>query len=164
MSLPLSWVNKIFEKLAIVYGQAFLARWRDIDLALVKADWAHELGGFEQRAHAIAHALANLPTDSPPSVLQFRALCRRAPDPVTPRLAPPQIDPQIKESALAAVNRTLATAAQQRDRCFDDGKAWARRIVAAHEGGALVGHAAVAYARAALASSAPSRGQAAAEA
>ena len=97
MSLPLPWVDRIFEKLTLVYGQAFLARWRDLDLDAVKADWAHELDGFERHPKAIAHALQALPPEKPPTVLQFRELARRAPLPLgypfTPRIfasaAPP---------------------------------------------------------------------------
>jgi hypothetical protein len=80
MSLPAAWVDRIFEKLSLVYGQSFLRRWDGIDLAAVKADWAHELRGFAQAPNAIAHGLAHLPTEGQaPTVLQFRQLCVRAP-------------------------------------------------------------------------------------
>ena len=92
MSLPLPWVDRIFEKLTLVYGQAFLARWRDLDLDAVKHDWAHELDGFERHPKAIAHALQALPPEKPPTVLQFRELARRAPLPELPRLESPPAD------------------------------------------------------------------------
>ena len=79
MSLPAAWVDRIFEKLTLVYGQAFLRRWDGLDLTAVKADWAHELRGFAQAPNAVAHGLAHLPTEGqPPTVLQFRQLCVRA--------------------------------------------------------------------------------------
>lgn len=124
MALPLPWVDRIFEKLALVYGQAFLARWRDLDLDAVKADWAHELAGFEQHPQAIAHALQSLPPEKPPTVLQFRELARRAPLPELPRLESPPADPQRVASELARLATARTTAAQAVDH-----RAWARRIL-----------------------------------
>lgn len=96
MALPLPWVDRIFEKLALVYGQAFLARWRDLDLDAVKADWAHELAGFEKHPEAIAYGLKNLPVDRPPNVLQFRAMCRKSPPPVFKALPAPAASEESK--------------------------------------------------------------------
>jgi hypothetical protein len=124
MALPLPWVDRIFEKLALVYGQAFLARWRDLDLDAVKADWAHELAGFEQHPQAIAHALQALPPEKPPTVLQFRELARRAPLPELPRLASPPADAERVAAELAKLATVRATAAQAVDH-----RAWARRIL-----------------------------------
>lgn len=78
MSLPEAWVEKVFTKLSLVYGHQFLSRWDGLDLAHVKADWAHELAAYQQAPQAIAFALENLP-QKPPTVLEFRALCQRAP-------------------------------------------------------------------------------------
>lgn len=124
MALPLPWVDRIFEKLALVYGQAFLARWRDLDLDAVKADWAHELAGFEQHPQAIAHALQSLPPEKPPTVLQFRELARRAPLPELPRLASPPADAERVAAELAKLATVRTTAAQAVDH-----RAWARRIL-----------------------------------
>jgi len=124
MALPLPWVDRIFEKLALVYGQAFLARWRDLDLDAVKADWAHELAGFEQHPQAIAHALQSLPPEKPPTVLQFRELARRAPLPELPRLESPPADAERVAAELAKLATVRTTAAQAVDH-----RAWARRIL-----------------------------------
>ena len=124
MSLPLPWVDRIFEKLTLVYGQAFLARWRDLDLDAVKADWAHELDGFERHPKAIAHALQALPPEKPPTVLQFRELARRAPLPELPRLAGPPADAGRVAAELAKLATVRTTAAQAVDH-----RAWARRIL-----------------------------------
>ena len=69
MSLPSPWVDRIFDKLTLTYGQAFLRRWQDIDMGAVKSDWAHELAGFAQHPRAIAWALDNLYPEKPPTVL-----------------------------------------------------------------------------------------------
>lgn len=78
MAMPSSWVDKIFQKLTLTYGRDFLGRWEGVPLEEVKADWAHELDGYENAPHAIHYALKNLPP-KPPTVLDFRALCQKAP-------------------------------------------------------------------------------------
>lgn len=79
MLLPESWVDALFAKLSMRYGVAFMRQWPDADPAIIKADWAEVLGGFKQHPECIKHALDNLPTDKPPTALQFRAMCRAAP-------------------------------------------------------------------------------------
>ena len=79
MSLPSSWVEPIFTKLTLIYGQQFLRRWQDLDLDAVKADWAHELDGLDKSPKRIAYALQNLPPEKPPTVLEFRAICWKMP-------------------------------------------------------------------------------------
>ena len=88
MSLPDSWVDRIFDKLTLVYGHQFLSRWDGIEIADVKADWAHELRGFAQNPGAIAYGLEHLPQGKAPTVLEFRAICNgpHAPQP-EPHLA-----------------------------------------------------------------------------
>lgn len=92
MSLPPQWVDRIFEKLTLVYGRDFLRRWDGIPIDDVKADWARELAGFAQLPESIAHALKNLPRDDPPNVYQFRDLCRRAPPKQMLRIEAPRPD------------------------------------------------------------------------
>lgn len=88
MSLPASWVDRIFEKLTVWYGQPFLRQWDGMDLSLVKVDWAYELAGFKDHAYAIQYALSNLP-ERPLNVGQFRVIARAAPAPDVPRLPEP---------------------------------------------------------------------------
>ena len=146
MALPLPWVDRIFEKLALVYGQAFLARWRDLDLDAVKADWAHELAGFEQHPQAIAHALQSLPPEKPPTVLQFRELARRAPLPELPRLASPPADAERVAAELAK----LATVRTSPGPASSDPRGWARRICECHQRGERVNRTVLYMARQAL--------------
>jgi hypothetical protein len=81
MSLPMPWVERIFTKLTMIYGREFLGRWEGLNIDEVKADWAHELAGFKDHPECIAHALKNMPDGiKPPTVLEFRAICRKAPD------------------------------------------------------------------------------------
>lgn len=102
MSLPAPWVNRIFDKLTLVYGHHFIGRWSGMDLDTVKADWGKELDGMERHPEAIRHALQHLPSEKPPTVLQFRDLCRQAPLP-TPMALQNNVkaDPERIAEALA---------------------------------------------------------------
>lgn len=148
MSLPLPWVDRIFEKLTLCYGQSFLARWRDIDLGRVKSDWCFELSGYENAPSAIAFALSNLPPDHPPTVLQFKALCRQAPAADTPRLPEPKADPQRVKAEMAKLADLRKVSAA--DSSAHEPKAWARRIIDRHAHGAKINRSALQMARDAL--------------
>lgn len=147
MSLPTAWIDRIFDKLTLVYGQAFLRRWQDIDLNAVKSDWAHELAGFAQHPRAIAYALENLPADKPPTVLDFRAMARRVPASEVPKLEAPKADPE----RIAAELRKLAPLVRPRAGPVDR-LAWARRIVARADDGERLAIGTLSIAKAALAS------------
>jgi hypothetical protein len=86
MSLPDAWVDRIFDKMNLTYGHQFLARWDGITVEKVKADWAHELRGFQQNPSAITYGLQHLPPGKPPTVLEFRVICN---SPQAPRPDPP---------------------------------------------------------------------------
>lgn len=144
MSLPVSWVDRIFDKLTLTYGQSFLRRWSDIDLNAVKSDWAHELSGFEAHPKAIAWALQNLPPDSPPTVLQFKFLARRAPPDELPRLDAPKADPERVAAELAKLAPLKET---PKIRPSTD---WARRIVERAEAGEILAPLTLKLARDAL--------------
>lgn len=145
MSLPLPWVDKIFSKMALVYGRDFINRWEGLELSDVKTDWGHELAGFENWPEAIAHALSNLPPDRAPTVLQFRDLARKAPKPDRPALPEPVANPE----RVAAELRKLAPILKKADGPYDH-KAWARRIVASHDAGQMVRPISLRFAREAL--------------
>lgn len=143
MSLPAPWVDRIFDKLTLTYGQAFLRRWQDIDLNAVKSDWAHEMAGFAQQPNAIAYGLQNLPADKPPTVLEFRALCRRSPVQDAPRI---EQSPAGRERVAAE----LAKLAPVIRRAPADSRDWARRLVARHEAGEKLTRTQISMARDAL--------------
>lgn len=91
MSLPAAWVDHLFAKLATRYGAEFSGKYRDIDPALVKADWAEVLNGLS--GDAIALGLRSLPNDKAPNAMQFRALCFiSAPPAFAPALPAPKAD------------------------------------------------------------------------
>lgn len=128
MSLPSPWVDRIFDKLTLVYGQAFLRRWQDLDIEAVKTDWAHELSGLQQSPRAITYALQNLPPEKPPTVLEFRAICRRTPPEVFVALPAAKLDPdRLAEHAATARRRMPKHAPGNKD--------WAHRIINRHVAG-----------------------------
>jgi hypothetical protein len=111
MSLPMPWIDKIFEKLTLTYGREFVSRWDNcgIPIADVKADWAHELDGFENHAYCIKHALSNLNPDKAPTVLQFKALCQKAPPPIFKSLPQPKPDPNRVKAEIAKLKSKFTT-------------------------------------------------------
>ncbi len=107
-TLPLAWVEKVFRKLTVVYGRDFMARWEGQEINDVIEDWAEELAGFVNWPEAIAWALKNLPDSKPPTVLEFRALCFKAPKPERLALPEPAADPVFAKQVLGQVSRKPA--------------------------------------------------------
>lgn len=123
-------VNRLFDRLTATYGRDFTGRWEGLDAKAVKSSWAHELEACGQCLHVIAWALENLP-EKPPNVIEFRALCRRAPATELPRLEAPPADP----ARLAAELTKLRSV---RDASVGAGTArggWAQAIVARVQAG-----------------------------
>lgn len=98
MPLPASWVDSLFARLSVRYGDAWMRKWDGLDLVAVKADWAVELGAMSPEA--ISYALDNLPTDRPPATAAaFRSLATNR-----PRHQPPQLPaPKASDAVVAEV-------------------------------------------------------------
>jgi hypothetical protein len=126
--LPIEWIEKIFQRLTLVYGRDFLDRWKGIPLADVKADWANTLTGFHAQPECIAFALTSLPEGKAPTALEFRAICRKAPQPQHQALAAPAVNP-------AVVQAQLAKASNLRQLQRPGSKDWARRLLDQHSAG-----------------------------
>lgn len=92
MSLPSAWVDRLFARMAVVYGSSWLRMWEGMDIETVKAAWGEELSRYQQNPDAIRYGLEHMPPDRPPTLLQFRELCNKRPDPVFKALPPPEID------------------------------------------------------------------------
>ena len=142
MSLPHDWVNSIFDKLTLVYGQAFLRRWQDLDMGKVKADWAHELAALERSPKSIAYALQNLPTEKPPTVLEFRKIAWAMPAADMPQIERNRASPEAIAKAMQGVTGTRGSGGDMKD--------WARKILARHAQGDRVLPYSLRLARAAL--------------
>jgi len=125
MSLPLRWVEKIFQKLSLVYGRDFLGRWEGIPIEDVKADWSHELSGFEAHPEAIKHALLSINPAKPPTVLEFRNLAANAPKMAAIELPPLPVDKVFRQSLVAQISPPVQHGM----------KDWAYRLQARHAAG-----------------------------
>jgi hypothetical protein len=145
MSLPLKAIDRLFERLALTYGNDWANRWNGLDEMAVKSQWAHELSAFDGRLEALAWALENLPPRAP-NVIEFKQLCRTAPAPQVPKLPEPKADPERLKAELAKLGqlraKTVATTV--------DHKSWARRIIGRYEGGEKLNPTTLRFAREAL--------------
>lgn len=116
--LPPAWVDKIFERMLVRYGSAWLRMWEGIDMAAVKEDWANELGGFIAYPENLAYGISKLPPDRPPTVQQFAAICNRSPPPpAPPMLEAPKADPVVVQKVKEAFTQKA-----------ESPTAWAQRL------------------------------------
>jgi hypothetical protein len=127
MSLPIPWVDKIFQKLTLTYGRDFLNRWEGVPIEDVKEDWAHELRGFQQNPSAIAYGLQNCLNGKPPTVHDFKAICIRRPETVL-TLPEPFANP---EKVAAELKKLESVKLIQRT----DHRAWAKNLKKRHDSG-----------------------------
>jgi hypothetical protein len=82
---PPRWVGKIFGEMRATYGSAFDRQWEcpaGVDVLAhmhsVMLHWARALERFKPHPAAFRYALDNLPA-FPPNLVEFVALCNRAP-------------------------------------------------------------------------------------
>jgi hypothetical protein len=70
------WIERIFLRLATIYGTEFTKKWGEVDPDTLKAEWARALGGFE--AQDIGAALTECRAQpKAPNLPEFSAMCRR---------------------------------------------------------------------------------------
>jgi hypothetical protein len=146
ISLPVKAIDRLFERLSATYGAAWTRQLADAPINDVKSAWAHELAGFAGHLEALAWGLENLP-ERCPNVIEFRNLCRRAPEKEVPRLPEPKANPERLKAELAKLGESRKAIAQKSGR---DHKEWARAIIANHESGGHVNAVSLRFAREAL--------------
>lgn len=132
MSLPPKFVEAIFSKLTLIYGQQFLRRWQDLDLSVVKDDWAHELDGLDTNPKRIAYALQNLPIEKPPTVLEFRAIALKMPSVGDSALLEMDAHKGVRPSQVIA--DAICNGLKERQAPYDF-RAWAHKLKSRHEAG-----------------------------
>jgi hypothetical protein len=145
--LPLPAIDRLFNRLALTYGSAWVRQWEGLDANTVKSFWAHELSQFTGCLQNIAWALENLP-ERCPNLVQFKALCHQAPAAVKPALPEPKADPERLKAELAKL-APLATEMKAQKRSTD-GREWARLIMQRFNTGQKVNQTSLAMARNAL--------------
>ena len=119
------WIDKIFTRLAVRYLDDWTRKMDGLDPDIIKTDWAHELAPFDGNPDAIKWALDNLPSDRPPTVGQFRDLCKNRPAPQPVALPAPPRDP-ARVAALVA--QALAAKPAPPDEKVSVHLEWARRL------------------------------------
>lgn len=74
---PEHWVTALFEKMSRMWGNTFLDKWRDVDLAGVKVEWGKGLRKLST-PELKAGVDAMLTLKFPPTLPEFYALCKQA--------------------------------------------------------------------------------------
>lgn len=127
MALDQRWIDRLFERLTLAYGVAFLRQWDGIDLDEVKRFWAEALDGLN--AERIGYGLGGINPDKSPNAHQFRQACLRAPERTLPALKAPKADPAVVDAVMRAFKRVEVA----------DAKAWARKLKEREEAGERLG-------------------------
>lgn len=128
-------IDRLFSSLIVRYGSPFVDRWRDIDLAVVKQDWARQLAGFGKNLDALKFGLDHLP-EKPPTVLEFRKIANAAPGQYDPHALVYNVGqvrgptPSERETL-----RRLAVDIRAGRLFAKPGREWARDLLASHEAG-----------------------------
>lgn len=122
-------VEYVFKRLAATYGAAWDRSLGQSPIVDVMTVWGHQLQPFtgsDAAKKMVVWALDNLP-DRAPNVLEFKALCRRAPSATPLALPEPKPDPARIEAELAKLAPLRARVGVVEN---VDHKAWAKRIIA----------------------------------
>lgn len=79
-ALPAHWVDRLFERLAAIYGvQRVSGMWQSTDVAAVKAIWGEQLGRFQPATISAAlQRLVDAGDGWPPTLPEFVEACRQA--------------------------------------------------------------------------------------
>ena len=133
MSLPSVAVDRLFQKLLMVYGSDFERMWGNLNLNDVKIFWAHELGFYAEHLECIKWALENLP-DRCPNLIQFKALCKQAPRPEHKKLDYSKADAEVVDKELAKI-ASEALQAPKNEQGIVDHRRWAKKLAERHKNG-----------------------------
>lgn len=104
MPLPLPYVERIHQRLAVRYGSTWVSKWAGVDQEAIQADWAEQLDGMTPEG--IRKALDSLPHEFPPTATAFRALGVIRDEAASVPALSVTPDPAIAKAALAAMNVT----------------------------------------------------------
>lgn len=126
-------VGMVIGKMMLVYGKRFTnSQCPDFTPQQVREHWALELSGVSEAG--IRYALARLPVDRVPNVLEVRMLATNRPQDDYMALPAPQASPEVKQRGMQAL-------AGLRDAFLRSGThvdlRWAERIVANPAGRSL---------------------------
>lgn len=131
MSLPLNVTERLCDRLAATYGREWFGKWEGLDTGSVKSLWSHELASFADRLDAIAWALEHLPGKCP-NAIEFKSLCKQAPNLPVAELSAPKADPAVVTKEL----HKIAASAFKSPSNSNDGRSWAKALKEKHDKGA----------------------------
>ncbi len=81
-ALPEKWVERLFERMLLDYGKKFGDQWAETSMDALIAHWSRELAGYT--GAELKRGLDALATrDWPPTLPEFKKLCRRPLDSTT---------------------------------------------------------------------------------
>ena len=136
-TLPVSWVDRLFDRMQGFYGSLWVDRWRsgeldangrDRGLLNAKATWCIELGGFVDQSERIQKAIeACRSCKLPPTLPEFMELCRQASPNVVPALPAPKVSQEVARERVAQLEAGVSKITGMAGR---DHKKWARDILA----------------------------------
>jgi len=110
-AVPQSWVNALFTKMARMWGNTFLDKWRDGDLDGVKIEWGKGLRKLSS-TELKSGVDALLTLKFPPSLPEFYGLCKQMrlhEMPAAPALSDQtKADPRVVEANLARMREAMA--------------------------------------------------------
>lgn len=124
-ALPDAWVERLFERLAALYGSRFADLWRGTDAENVKAVWAEKLAGFHDRPEVLKAALDACDDKPwPPTLPEFLGFCRNAAGrgEVFTALPPPEISNAEQDRRAAKLAEASAKLK------FQANTDWAKRL------------------------------------
>lgn len=120
-------IDRLFQRMTLIYGTAWADKWRGVPLGQVKAEWSAGLHSFDTEALRMAlAALVKQANPFPPSLPEFRGICaqfvRRGPHRLalvdkSPRDGPPggfqSLKQVIKQSGIPAIKQQVATGTEE---------------------------------------------------
>jgi hypothetical protein len=126
-------MDRLFARLALAYGRRWVRAWEGIDPLQLKNEWAHRLAPYATPAgmRAITWVLDNaLPTEWPPTSLQFVVLVKAAMPAEAPPLALPE-DRKANPARARALMARLRSMLASMQSC----NAWAEALLARQQAG-----------------------------
>ena len=130
MSLPITVIERLFQRLDATYGSEFINKWENVSIIDVKSAWAHELAFCADNLKAIGWALENLP-ERCPNLIVFKNLCKQAPKPQQQALDAPKAPVEVIDREISKMLATMV----KRPADTIDHKRWAKRLKERHEKG-----------------------------
>jgi hypothetical protein len=128
-ALPNAWIDRLFERFALMYGKHWFDQWGGLAIDDVKAAWATDLAfaSGEQVRKALDHCRTH--NKFPPTSPEFVGLCKAFSATYDRPALPDYSKGEIAPAVRAEIAKFL-TAAEKRDP-----KDWARRILAEQAAG-----------------------------